>query len=252
MKTFVILKIPFDKCIVDKTRRGASEAPDVIQKQTELNNVCWIDVEVSDDFEETQDNVTKTALKEYEKGNVVVGVGGDHSVSYGLMKAFSQKFKNAGLIVFDAHMDCESDMSPPDHEDILRAIVKEKMFKQIYLAGVRNYTKEQQQFAIKNLNWDAAEVSIDAVKRHMIEEVLSDVDNVYISIDIDVFDPEFAPGTGYTEEKGLMPKYVLPVLKMLVDSGKVRGFDICEVCPQKDVDGKTIKLAKEILTNMIM
>ena len=245
MKT--ILKIAFDKCIVDKTRRGAAEAPDVIQGFVNIKDAIWKEIKIASDFETTSNNITKTVLDK----DIIIGIGGDHSVSYGLMKAFSKKYPNIGLIVFDAHLDCESDFLPPDHEDILKAAVKEKLFKKMFVAGVRNYTKEQQEFAMKNFSWDSAKVSIDTIKQHIQQEVLEQVDNIYISIDIDVFDPEFAPGTGYPEKDGLKPADVLPIILDLAKTGKVKGFDIVEVCPKKDVNNKTSKLAAKILIDFL-
>ena len=240
MKT--ILKIPFDRCIVDKERKGAAKAPDLIQKFVDAKDTIWKEIEIASDFETTQDNITKIALSE----ETIIGLGGDHSITYGLMKAFAKKHLKRGLIVFDAHLDCESDFLPPDHEDILRAAVKEKLFKKIFVIGVRNYTKEQQEYAMKNFSWDSAEISIDSIKQH-VNEVLEQVDNLYVSIDIDVFDSKFAPGTGYPERGGFSPEQLMPVFEMLAKSGKVKGFDIVEVNPKKDINNKTSQLAAKLL-----
>ena len=85
-------------------------------------------VQEKDDFEKLHSEVFTIADKEYKKGNFVIGLGGDHSVSYGLMRAFSKHHKNAALIYFDAHLDCEDDFLPPTHEDIIRAAVNERFF----------------------------------------------------------------------------------------------------------------------------
>ena len=77
------------------------------------------------------------------------------------------------------------------------------------------------------------------------------VDNVYLSIDIDFFDPEFAPGTGYPEKNGFSPEQFLPILKELIKSGKVKGADIVEVSPPKDKDGMTAKLAARLLLEFL-
>lgn len=249
-KEMKVLKIPFDLGSVKKDKRGSSEAPDIIEK--EYSNIPnapeakFVNVEVAHDFETTSKNIIEAA-KNQDK---IIAVGGDHSISYGLMKAFSEKFPNSGLIVFDAHLDCEDDFLPPDHEDILHAAVKEKLFKKILVIGVRNYTKKQQEFAMNNFSWDSAEMSIDAIKQH-IKEILDQVDNIYISIDIDVFDPEFAPGTGYLEKNGLKPEEVLPVIRNLKASGKVKGFDITEVSPKFDNNNITSKLAAKILAEFL-
>ncbi|MBI2041382.1 MAG: arginase family protein [DPANN group archaeon] len=97
-----IIKIPFDKCIVEKERRGAALGPDAIE--TELKNFFefeekvskktkFLEIKEKNDFNKLHKEVEKIASNEYKKGNLVVGLGGDHSVSYGLMKAFAKKFQ---------------------------------------------------------------------------------------------------------------------------------------------------------------
>ncbi|MBD3263232.1 hypothetical protein GF374_02530 [Candidatus Woesearchaeota archaeon] len=238
MKT--ILKIPFDKCIVDRKRRGTAEAPDVIQKFAgEIKDAIWKEIKTSGDFETIQDNITNTALKAYEKG-IVAGIGGDHSVAYGLMKAFSQKFKG-GLIFFDAHLDCEDDFLPPTHEDLIKAAVNEGFFEpeNILIIGARKFYPKEIKFV--------KEKGIKISKLEYIQNFIKDKENIYISIDIDVFDPKYAPGTGYPENDGFSPKQLMPVFEMLSKSKKVKGFDICEVCPKKDINNKTSILSADIL-----
>jgi agmatinase len=247
-----IIKIPFDKCIVEKERRGAASAPDEIEKELKgLSNVNFVEIKEKNDFEKMHNEIENVAGNEYKSGNFVIGLGGDHSVTYGLMKAFSKRFKNSGFICFDAHLDCEDDFLPPTHEDLLKAAVKEKLFKKIFVAGVRNYTKKQEEYAAINFSWDSAEVPIETIKQHINDEFLNEVDNIYISIDIDVFDPEFAPGTGYPEKNGLKPDEILPIIKDLMKSGKVKGADLVEVSPPKDINNTTSRLAAAILIGFL-
>ncbi|MCX6774659.1 MAG: arginase family protein, partial [DPANN group archaeon] len=126
---YTIVKIPFDKCIVEKGRRGAALGPDEIEKDLkshakDMQKLKFVEVKENDDFEKLHKETENIAQNEYKKGNFVIGLGGDHSISYGLMKAFSKRFKNSGLICFDAHLDCEDDFLPPTHEDLLKAAVK--------------------------------------------------------------------------------------------------------------------------------
>jgi len=233
-----ILKIPFDACIVDKEKRGAAEAPDIIQKF--VKDAIWKEIEISGDFETIQNNITKAALEE----EIIIGVGGDHSVFYGLMRAFSKKFKG-GLIFFDAHLDCEDDFHPPTHEDIIKAAVNEGFFEpeNILMIGSRKFYPKELEFV--------KEKKIKLGKLEDIADFIRDKENLYISIDIDVFDPKFAPGTGYPEKEGLKPEDVFPVIKDLAKSGKVKGLDIVEVNPKKDIDNKTSKLAAKLLIEFL-
>jgi len=249
---FSIIKIPFDACIVEKDRRGAAKGPDTIISELKIpENVNILEVKEQNDFEKLHKEVESAASNTYKKGNFVIGLGGDHSVSYGLMKAFAKNHKNTGLIYFDAHLDCDVDFLPPTHEDILRAAVKEKLFKHIFAYGARKYTEKEKEFAIQNFSWDSAEVPINIAKKHIDKELLKKVDDVYISIDIDIFDPEYAPGTGYPEKDGLNPEEFLPVIKEILATKKVKGVDIVEVNPSKDVNNKTSKLAAKLLLEFL-
>ena len=251
-----IIKIPFDRCIVEQARRGAALAPDAIQKETEslfqFPKTTWLEIKEKNDFNKLHKEIEATATKEYKKGNFVIGLGGDHSVSYGLMKAFAKKFpRKSGLIYFDAHLDCQDDFLPPTHEDVLRAVVNEKLFKRVFHYGARNYTEKEKIFVMQNISWDAMAVSIEAASEHIKEELLKKVDNIYISIDIDAIDPAFAPGTGWPEPLGIFPQQLITLLEFLKATKKVRGFDIVEVSPPKDVNNITSRLAARILLELI-
>ncbi len=245
-----VIKIPFDKCIVEKERRGAALGPDAIQKECEnyfqFPKVKWLAVKELNDFESMHKEAESLAAGEYKKGNLVAGLGGDHSVSYGLMKAFAKKYKKAGLVFIDAHLDCQDDFLPPTHEDILRAAVKEKLFSEIVVVGARNFTEKEKDFAEKNkINFSK---EIDYKK---IMALCEKVENIYISFDIDAVDPAFAPGTGWPESLGLMPQQVVTLLEFLKATKKVRGFDIVEVSPSKDVNNITGRLAARLTLELL-
>ncbi|HIH14224.1 MAG TPA: hypothetical protein HA224_03130 [Nanoarchaeota archaeon] len=252
--TISIIKIPFDKCIVEKDRRGAALAPDAIQN--ELNNffqfeklkknVKFHTVKELSDFEKMHKEVETTAAGEYKKGNLVVGLGGDHSVSYGLMKAFAKTHKSCGLIYLDAHLDCQDDFLPPTHEDILRAVVKEKLFSEIIIIGARNFTEKEKNFADKNKIQFGKEIDYKKIM-----SLCEKCENIYVSLDIDAIDPAFAPGTGWPEPLGIFPQQLVTLLEFLKATLKVRGLDIVEVSPPKDVNNITSRLAARVLLELI-
>ncbi len=253
----VIIKIPFDKCIVEKERRGAALGPNAIEK--ELNNffefekvkdkIKFLKASETNDFEKLYKEIETLAAVEYKKENLVIGLGGDHSVSYGLMRAFANVHKKAaGLIYFDAHFDCQDDFLPPTHEDVLRAAVKEKFFapENILIVGARNYTEKELEFVRKQSIAFSQEL-----KEHELADFCGKLENIYVSIDIDALDPAFAPGTGWPEPIGLHPRPLLSLLRLLKSTRKVRGFDIVEVSPPKDVNNITSRLAARLLLELI-
>lgn len=242
---YTIIKVPFDKCIVEKERRGAALGPAAIEKELKgLQNLKFLEVAEKDDFEKLHKETENLTQKEYKKGNFVIGLGGDHSISYGLMKAFSRHHKNAALIYFDAHLDCEDDFLPPTHEDIIRAAVNEKFFEpeNILVIGSRKAYPKETKFV--------EEKGINIGKLENIKDFIKSREAIYISLDIDVFDPKFAPGTGYPEKAGLKPAEVLPAISDLMATKKVKGMDIVEVSPPKDTNNMTSKLAASIISKI--
>jgi len=252
-----ILKIPFDKCIVEKDRRGAALGPDAIEKELKdffqfeglSKNIKFVEIEEKDDFEKLHKEVEAEATKAYAKSNLVMGLGGDHSVSYGLIKAFAKKFpKKSGLIYFDAHFDCQDDFLPPTHEDILKAAVKKGFFKpeNIFVIGVRNYTEKELGFVQKN---KIKFMLVNDFSSKEITNFAKNYDDIYFNLDIDAIDPAFAPGTGWPEPLGLHPKDVLDIILQLKD--KIKLLDIVEVSPPKDVNNMTSRLAAKFLAEFL-
>jgi len=242
-----ILKIPFDSGNPTGAK-GPASAPEEICKYLP-KELKKIDVKVnSGNFEETQDNITKSALKEIKLGRRVVGLGGDHSVTYGLIRAVSKVHKNLGLIYFDAHLDCEDNFLPPSHEDVIRAIVNQKLVKpeNILIIGVRKFWPKEKQFVdSKHINVIYGCKDIEQIKQE-INSFQSKVSKLYISIDIDVFDPKFAPGTLYKEKKGFKKQNFLEILEE-VKVKHIGGIDITEVSPDIDFQNKTVRLPMEII-----
>ena len=245
---YTVLKIPFDKCIVDKERRGAALGPNQIEKEYndffEAPKVTWLSAPISDDFEILHKDLSLIV----EKEKPIISLGGDHSVSYGVMKGFSKLHKNPCLLFFDAHFDAQDDFLPPTHEDILKAAVKEGFFKpeNIFVVGVRNYTGKELAFIHQN------KIKFQFAKDFSAKEIIDfakKYDNIYFNLDIDVIEPAFSPGTGWPEPLGLNPKDVLDIILQLND--KIKLLDIVEVSPPKDVNNITSRLTARVLTEFL-
>src|SRR3989344_5365977 len=197
-----ILKIPHDSSIVESHRRGASDGPDALQKEL-LGKGLWKDVKIDEgDFANTLETIRKSAKKEYDKNNFVIGVGGDHSISYGLVKAFLEKHPEGGLIVFDAHFDCMDNFYPPTHEDWLRVLIENDKFSKVLLLGARKSHKIEREFAEKNKLAVSRELNLELKK----------------------------------------------ILEFLKSTGKIKGMDLVEVSPPKDVNNITNKVAVSLLS----
>ena len=165
--------------------------------------------------------------------NKVSFFGGDHSISYPLVTNF---FKNYGvsskLIVFDAHPDLMKPMAEPTHEEWLRAVVEEGFLpKNIMIVGVRRNSK----------NVDESEISYAKEKGIKIiysdefdiakDEIISfcSMEEIYLSIDIDVLDSSIISSTGYSEKEGLLEDDFFPVLETISKLDNIEAFDLVEV-----------------------
>ncbi len=232
----VTLKIPFEKGN-PTGKKGPAEAPDKIAKGLHGEK---IDVPVSEDFEDTMYNITEQARKKWKKNNFILSLGGDHSITYALVRAAAQTHKDLSLIYFDAHLDCEDDFLPPSHEDVLKAIVNEGFVKpeNILVIGARKWWPKEIAFVMKHQIRVVQPTDIDIIK-----EFLKKSKKIYVSLDIDVFDPVDAPGTNYPEKEGPRASDLFAVLKLISGFKGNIGLDICEVVPSLDFNNKTLATA---------
>ncbi len=172
-------------------------------------------------------------------------IGGDHSISYPIVKAISEKQANLKLIVLDAHPDLMPPMENPTHEEWLSAIIGKGLEpKNVLLIGARNIDPAEKEYPIETIA-----IGKLANAKEKIKEFAKD-NQVYLSIDIDFFDAEVAPATGYPEKNGASKEQGLQLIKDIVENTNIIGADLVEVNPTKEGAEKTIELAKEILESL--
>ena len=171
--------------------------------------------------------------------NLKIFIGGDHSITYPLFKAFQKQHENPFLIIFDAHADCMSPQQEPTHEEFLRAIIEQGFpSNKIILIGVRKIEPEEQEFL------DAHKIKIIQDPKQILS--LTKDKDLYISIDIDALDPKSAPAVNYPEPNGLIEKEFFHIFEQLLRQNP-KAIDIVEAVPQKDQDNKTLKLIIKII-----
>ena len=241
-----LVSVPSDQGNLDKNK-GCSKAPGQILKGEEFEAVQV----VPGNFEETDEAIYARAKEILGKERALF-VGGDHSISYSLVKAFSETSGGKrALVVFDAHPDCVQFFKPLSHEDWVQGVVEEGFVEaeNIMLIGVRK-THELERAYLKKKGvkvLSSVEVKTQAAQaKDKLLELIALSEEIYVSVDIDVFDPSIAPGTGYLEKNGLMEQEFFELFEPLLGSGKVRALDLVEVNPEKD-NGKTLELAKRIV-----
>lgn len=222
---------------------GCEKAPNLICDKGESVKV------VRNNIEKTNENI-------YNFVNIMdVIIGGDHSITYSCFKKFSKYFKNPGLLIFDAHPDCMHNFKPPSHEDFVRVLIEEGLVKKenVILVGLRQCDKLEKEFLDKNkikcYYMDKLEDIEDMCDGIM--EICKDFDGVYLSIDIDVVDPAFAPGTGYIEPEGLSTRELFYFLRRLMKLGNIKMIDLVEINPEKDINYMTLNIGKKILKEVM-
>ncbi len=206
---------------------------------------------IKNNIEETNKIISKKIKKELEENEEIISVTGDHSNSYPLMKEFVKKNPEGKIVIFDAHPDVEVSTESVSHEDYLRNLIENEGVnpKNVYLFGLRTFSRTEFEYLIeKGINfWTISDIlkDIDGLR-----EVLKSISGyIYLSLDIDVLDPDYAPGTHYTEWCGLSIEELIEFVKIIKD--KVVCGDICEYYKPKDKDDVTLNNVLKLIDNFI-
>ncbi|MFJ5769488.1 agmatinase [Psychrobacillus sp. NPDC093180] len=187
-----------------------------------------------------------------QDGKVPVGMGGEHLVSWPVMKTVADNYKNLAIIHMDAHTDLrvEYEGEPLSHSTPIRKIAEYIGPKNVYSFGIRSGMKEEFDWAKENgLHISKFEVL------EPLKEVLPTLEGrpVYVTIDIDVLDPAHAPGTGTVDCGGITSRELLASIHAIANSGvNVVGFDLVEVAPIYDSSEQTANTASKLLREMIL
>jgi len=160
------------------------------------------------------------------------------------------------LIVFDAHPDCMQpvDQKLPTHEEWLRALVETGFpAENILLVGVRNSDPGEITFLSKN---NVKSISMNKLLENLEDtcDTIMEFSNgkeLYVSVDIDVIDPAFAPATGYPEPGGLTTRQFIYLIQRINKINNLRALDLVEINPDKDKTGLTVKLGAKILGELL-
>ncbi|TCS82085.1 agmatinase [Tepidibacillus fermentans] len=184
-------------------------------------------------------------------GKFPLGLGGEHLVAWPIIQEVYKKYPDLVVIHMDAHTDLRTDYEgePYSHATPIRKVVELMGGKNVYQFGIRSGLKEEFEFAKEYMNFYPFEV-LEPLKK-----VLPTIKNrpAYITIDIDVLDPAFAPGTGTLESGGISSKEMLAVIHEIANSGiKVVGADIVEVAPVYDPADQTAILASKMVREILL
>ncbi|MDB5083282.1 MAG: agmatinase [Bacilli bacterium] len=184
-------------------------------------------------------------------GKLPFGMGGEHLVTLGPVRAVSAKYPELAVIQLDAHADLREDYEgePFSHAAVMRHICGLIGPRNVYQLGIRSGTREEFYWAKENTNFHPFEV-LDPLAR-LLPALAGRP--VYLTVDIDVVDPAFAPGTGTVEAGGISSADLLKAIHMIAASDvQVVGFDIVEVSPGIDPSEQTQILASKAIREALL
>jgi agmatinase len=257
---YVIISVPFDK--TSTWQKGADKAPKAIlnaSKQVELydiendyevyKNGIYTDnskINISNS-EKMIDAVSKRVSFYYNKNKFSIILGGEHSIAIGAVKGIKSFYNDLTVLQLDAHSDLRDQYqgSKYNHACTMARIKEELPIVQV---GIRSMDISEKKHVENNRIFYAKDIYNSF---GWIEKAISLLtNNVYITIDLDIFDPSIMPSTGTPEPGGLDWYTVLKLLKEVCIKKNLVGFDICELCPckNKSSDFLAAKLIYKIIT----
>jgi agmatinase len=237
----IIMPVPYDE--TSSWMKGADKGPEAIMEASV--NLEFFDIETASEAHlkgiHTIDPITEKSSPEalvnavYQRTSTLLAdkkfpviVGGNHTVSIGAIKSFSEYFDNLSVLQLDAHSDLRQEYEGSQFNHAC-AMARARNWAQIVQVGIRSMSAGELPFVDKDRIFYSHELYYN---KNLYTKALDKLtDNVYITIDLDVFDPSIMPSTGTPEPGG--PEY-FELLHFLRDVIKVRnvvGFDIVELCP---------------------
>ena len=252
-----VLGVPFDSTSTYRT--GSRFGPNAI-REAFLNIEVYsshFDIDIEDfsimdlgnlsqtsNPEHMSDVVEKVVSEMIHEGKTPAVLGGEHSLSYATFRAAPE---DSALIVFDAHADLRDEFANLrfSHTTWLRRFVEERGARNVMHIGLRAAAREEMIYLNKEkISSISTQTILNTERSEMIlHNFIKDFQKIYVSIDMDILDPAYAPGVGNPEAAGISTSQLLEFLYIL--KGKnICGFDIVEVAPQYDTGSSAIAAAK--------
>lgn len=187
--------------------------------------------------------------EQLRQGSRLILLGGDHSITYPVVKAFAARFRALDIMHFDAHPDLYEQLGGNrfSHACPFARIMEERLAGRLVQAGIRTLNGPQRE--------QAQRFGVEVLEMKDFEHwpKLQFERPVYLSFDVDVLDPAFAPGVSHWEPGGLSVREVVGLLHSL--RANIVGADVVEYNPGRDDRGRTAmvcaKLVKEIAARML-
>ena len=258
----VIFGVPFDS--THSYKPGCRFGPDVIRGT--FNNIeifqpeFGVDLEVVNinDLGNTKHTVVATEMLQMvenitselkKQSKQIIILGGEHLITLGSFTCFP---KDTGYVVFDAHYDLRDQYADIklSHAAYLRRIVEKRGSENIVHVGARAFVKEELAFLKEHNITTVSDKEIrNGNGAKLLKDITSTFDSLYVSIDLDVLDPAFAPGVGNPEAVGISSRELYDLITTLQNK-KIVAADIVELNPTYD-NGSTASMAAKMIATII-
>ena len=261
---YVVFGVPFD--VTSTYRTGARFGPNAI-RQASLNIETYsfrtgVDVEdlalhdlgdlhASTSPKRTVDMLKLVVADLLAAKKMPIAIGGEHTITLGIMKGLGVNAKKTALVSFDAHLDLRKEFMglTLSHTTFMRLIDEEVKPAKIVEVGTRAVCKEELAYAEQSgiEFFTSQQIRREGVAQIIqnLKEELEPYANVYLTIDMDVLDPAFAPAVQNPEPEGIETHTLVDIVCALCDK-RVVGFDVLEVAPSYDQGISAVAAAKVI------
>lgn len=248
----VLIPVPYDG--TSTWQKGADKGPDAFLDASE--NMELFDIETRSEVykkgiylappvteasspEKMVEAVYKTTKSYLKQEKFVTLFGGEHSVSIGSIRAFNETFEDLTVVQLDAHADLrpEYEGSANNHACALHEASKTTNLLQV---GIRSMDISE----LDHMDENQVYFGHDLYDDWMDDAIGQMTPNVFITIDLDAFDPSIMPSTGTPEPGGLLWFETLEFLKLMFKKKNVVGFDIVELCPNENDKSSDFLAAK--------
>ncbi|MFD2543354.1 agmatinase [Lacinutrix gracilariae] len=256
----VLIPVPYDG--TSTWQKGADKGPEAflhasenmelydIETETEVyqQGVFLADTVTVNSSPEAMVDAVHQATKKYIKKNKFVTVfGGEHSVSIGTVRAFNEMYPSLTVLQLDAHADLRKEYqgSACNHAC---AMYEASQNTNLIQVGIRSMDVIEKTVMDQEKTYFAHEMALEDT---WVDTAIDQMtENVFITIDLDVFDPSILPSTGTPEPGGMLWYETLDFLKQVFEEKNVVGFDIVELCPNK-IDKSSDFLAAKLYYKML-
>lgn len=250
----VLIPVPYDG--TSTWQKGADKGPKAFMEASE--NMELYDIETDSEVykngiyltepvtlnatpEAMVDAVHQETKKYIKKNKFVTIIGGEHSVSIGIIRAFNEVFQNLTVLHIDAHADLRKSYEGSTCNHAC-AVYEASQNTNLIQVGIRSMDVQEKSVIDFDKTYFAHEMATD--DSWMDSAIDQMTDNVFITFDLDAFDPSILPSTGTPEPGGLFWYETLEFLKEVFNEKNVVGFDIVELCPNENEKSSDFLAAK--------